>query len=62
MSPVDLIAANRAIEALLALIANAGVSVAKINAMRDMSASGHLTDDQIGQLVVDAHESVRRLG
>jgi hypothetical protein len=62
MTPVDLIAALRAIDALLSLAANAGVGVHKIIAMRDMSASGHLTDDQIGQLVVDAHESVRRLG
>jgi hypothetical protein len=30
--------------------------------MRDMSASGHLTDDDIGTLAAEAHESVARLG
>lgn len=62
MNPADLIAAIRAIDALLSLVSNAGVSIHKIAAMRDMSASGHLTDDDIGTLAAEAHESVARLG
>lgn len=62
MSPTDLIAVIRALDALLALASNAGANVAKVIAMREANASGHLTDDQVGQLVVEAHEAVDRLG
>jgi hypothetical protein len=62
MSPVDLIAAVRAIDALLSLVGNAGVSAHKIIAMREMSATGHITEDDLKELAEQAHESVRRLG
>lgn len=62
MNPTDIIAAIRAVDALLALLGNAGVQVQRIQAMRDASASGHLTDEQIAQLASSAHDSHARLG
>ena len=62
MSPADLIAAIRAIDALLSLVSNAGINVHKISAMRDMSATGHLTEEQLTQLAESAHDAVNRLG
>jgi transcription initiation factor IIE alpha subunit len=62
MSPVDLIAAVRAIDALLSLVGNAGVSAHKIIAMRQMSATGHVTEEDLAELAELARESVRKLG
>lgn len=62
MNPADIVAALRAVDALLALLGNAGVAVQKIQAMRDANASGHLTDEQIGQLAGSAHDALAQLG
>ena len=62
MSPAELAAIIRLVDSALTLASKAGISIAKINAMREASADGHLTPEQIEQLAQSAHDSVRRLG
>ena len=58
----DLVAVIRATDALLSLLANAGISMAKLQNLRDQNADGHLRDDQVQDLARQAHDSVARLG
>lgn len=58
----EIVAAIRAVDALLALLANAGITIQKIQSLREQNADGHLTDEQVNALADQARESVRRLG
>ena len=58
----DLVAVIRATDALLSLLANAGISMAKLQNLRDQNADGHLTDAQVESLAKQAYDSVARLG
>ena len=62
MTPDNIVATLRAVDALLALLANAGISGVRIAAMRERSATGSLTEDDIDELANQAHDAVRRLG
>ena len=57
---MNTLAIIRAIDALLTLATNAGISWAKVQEMRDEN-DGHLSDDQVQQLANEADESRSKL-
>lgn len=62
MSVAALLELIRVVDSLLALLAAAGVNMAKLQAMREQNADGHLSAAQVEMLAEEARESVRRLG
>lgn len=62
MTPADIAMMIRAVDALLSLLGTAGIAAAKINSMREGSASGHLTDEDVHTLALSARDSIDKLG
>jgi hypothetical protein len=62
MTPANVIATLQAVDALLALLQNAGIGMEKIRSMREQNASGRLTDEQVAELAESAKTAVDRLG
>jgi len=62
MNPSDLLLILRTADALLALLGNAGISITKLNNLREQNADGRLTEAQLEQLANDAHAALAQLG
>jgi len=62
MTPANIYATVQAVDALLTLLQNAGIGAEKIISMRQQSASGRLSDEQLAELAESAKTAVDRLG
>lgn len=58
---MDALAIIRALDALLILAANAGISIAKVQELRAENEDGSLSEAQVAQLAAEADEARARL-